>query len=118
MERLRRIEVTTAYPFLLNVYHDFAKGRITGSQAAEILDILENFILRRFVCGVPTNTLNKIFPSLYSQASQHGQLVEGVKAVLSSKNYPRDAGFREKFATTQFYGGDRGTKGRLILERL
>jgi hypothetical protein len=29
MYRLNRIEVTTAYPFPLNVYHDFSLGRIS-----------------------------------------------------------------------------------------
>jgi uncharacterized protein with ParB-like and HNH nuclease domain len=118
MQRLNRLEVTTAYPFLLNVYDDFARGAITEEQAVETLDVLENFVFRRFVCGVPTNTLNKIFPQLYAQSLQGGDLVTGVKAVLATKNYPRDAEFRERFKAARFYGGDRGAKGKLALERL
>lgn len=118
MDRLNRTEVTTAYPFLLNVYDDFVKSRMSESDTVEILEMLENFVLRRFVCGVPTNTLNKMFPPLYSQAKQHGNLVAGVRAVLATKNYPRDTEFRERLSTVRLYGGDRGVKGRLILERL
>jgi uncharacterized protein with ParB-like and HNH nuclease domain len=117
-ERLNRLEVTTAYPFLLNAYHDFNKKHIDESQFIEILETLESFILRRFVCGVPTNTLNKIFPTLYSQALQSGDLVCGLKTVLATKNFPRDLEFQEKFVSTRFYGGDRAIKGKLILERL
>ena len=118
LERLNRIEITTAYPFLLNVYRDFDKSIITSEEAVEILDVLENFMIRRFVCGVPTNTLNKMFPLLYSQAKQHHRLVEGVCAILATKNYPKDVEFRESFALVKLYGGDRGAKGRLILDRL
>jgi Protein of unknown function (DUF1524) len=118
LERLSRLEVTTAYPFLLNVYHDYSKGIIKEHQFVEVLDTLENFILRRFVCGIPTNTLNKIFPPLYSQSIQQGDLVNGLKAVLATKNYPRDLEFRNKFASTRFYGGDRAAKCKLILEKL
>ena len=54
MHRLNRIEVTTAYPFLLNIYNDHTAGTVSESEFAEILRILENFMVRRFVCGVPT----------------------------------------------------------------
>jgi len=118
LERLLRIEVTTAYPFLLNVYRDYSRGVITKVQFGEILDLLENFMVRRFICGVPTNTLNKLFPPLYVQAKAQSNLVEGVKAYLASKNYPKDAEFIENFATARLYGGDRGIRGRMILERL
>lgn len=33
MERLNRIEVTTAYPFLLNVYDDYAQNRLDAGRA-------------------------------------------------------------------------------------
>jgi hypothetical protein len=120
LERLVRIEVTTAYPFLLNVYRDYSDGNLTAGQSSEILDVLENFIVRRFICSVPTNTLNKLFPPLYSQARAQPQtsLVEGVKANLATRNYPKDAEFSENFATARLYGGDRGIRGKMILERL
>jgi uncharacterized protein with ParB-like and HNH nuclease domain len=117
--RLNRIEVTVAYPFLLNVFADYANGRISEDEAADTLDVLENFLVRRFVCGTPTTGLNRVFPILYVQAVQSPSLSEGVKAVLWTRSYPRDAEFRERFATSRIYGaGDRIAKTKLILERL
>ena len=75
-------------------------------------------MVRRFICGVPTNTLNKLFPPLYVQAKAQFNLVEGVKAYLASRNYPKDGEFVESFATARLYGSDRGIRGKLILERL
>jgi hypothetical protein len=117
--RLNRIEVTTAYPFLLNVYHDYAQGRITVPDFVEILDLIENFMIRRWVCAVPTYGLNKIFPPLYQQASQYATLIDGVKQTLKTKNYPRDVEFRERVASSRLYGpAERVDKTKLILERL
>ena len=119
MHRLNRIEVTTAYPFLLNVYHDFSVGRISEYEFAEVISVLENFMIRRFVCSVPTYGLNKVFAALYSQASQNPSIAVGVKEALRTKNYPRDVEFRERFVSTKLYGGgDRIEKTKIILERL
>ena len=119
LARLNRIEATTAYPFLLNVYHDYAAGRLRLDDVSDILDILEAFLIRRYVCGIPTNSLSKIFVSLYAQAQTANSLKEGVKAVLSDRGFPRDKNFRDQFVTLQVYGGgDRRDKAKLILDRL
>ena len=66
-ERLRRlnsIEVTTGYPFLLNIYEDVANGDLSETDFINILDTLETFLVRRFVCNVPTNTRFQMTASL------------------------------------------------------
>lgn len=120
LDRIGRLEMRTVFPFLLNCYHEFSAGRLGRSDFASILQTLDNYLLRRFVCGVPTNQLNKIFAPLFSQASASGEsgLAEGVKRVLQSKGYPRDAEFKAKLIDAKLYGGDRGRKGKLILDRL
>ncbi len=119
MHRLNRIELTTAYPFLLNIYSDYTAGKISEGEFAEVLGVLENFMIRRFVCSVPTYGLNKVFPALYAQVSQNSSVVAGLKDVLRTKNYPRDAEFRERFISSKLYGsGDRIEKTKIILERL
>jgi hypothetical protein len=119
MQRLNRIEVTTIYPFLLNVYHAFSIGRISEDEFVEVIGVLENFMIRRFVCGVPTNDLNKVFAAIYSQVDHNAATVADLKDALRTKNYPRDVEFRERFVSTKLYGGgDRIGKTKLILERL
>ena len=119
MHRLNRIELTTAYPFLLNMYSDFSTGKISEDEFAEVLRILENFMVRRFVCSVPTYGLNKVFPALYAQVNQNPSLIAGLKDVLRTKNYPRDAEFRERFISSKLYAvGERIEKTKIILERL
>ncbi len=87
--RLNRLEITTAYPFLLACYDDYDNGRLTANMFFEILNIIENFIIRRFVCAIPTNHLNKIFPPLHRQVKDTQKpFVEGVKDILEQRNYP------------------------------
>jgi uncharacterized protein with ParB-like and HNH nuclease domain len=119
LTRLNRFEATTAYPFLLNVYHDYATRKLSEDDFAAVLDVLETFLIRRFICNVPTHGLNRMFASLYGQAIRGGNLLEGAKQVLRDKNFPSDEIFREQFAAGRLYGGgERLGKAKLILERL
>jgi uncharacterized protein with ParB-like and HNH nuclease domain len=123
LARLNRLEVTVAYPFLLSVYTEYAAGSLPEAAFVTILDTLENFLVRRFVCGVPTHGLNKIFAPLYEQATRasDGDLVAGVRKTLSanSRAYPKDDDFRTRLKSARLYGGgERREKTKLILERL
>ena len=119
LRRLNRLDVTTAYPFLLNAYDELEAGKLSPDELAQIVSCLENFIIRRFVCNYPTNQLNKLFPPLFNQikASGHTHLLDGVCKLLPSKGYPKDFEFRTRLADSKLYGGgDRRARTRFILE--
>ena len=119
-ERLNRIEVTTAYPLLLPLYAEYDQGKLSETDFVEILKTLENFLIRRFVCGIPTHQLNKIFLPLYSQIIKNDVgIVITLKTVLQTKGYPKDAEFLSRLRETRLYGaGERAAKTKLILESL
>jgi hypothetical protein len=119
--RLNRIEVTTAYPLLLNFYEKYSNFEITPENFVKILQILENFLIRRFVCNIPTNQLNKIFPSIYpSLPSKYpDDLITGLKAILQTKGYPKNEEFKMRLKDSKLYGGgDSIRKTKLILESI
>jgi hypothetical protein len=104
LHRLNRLEVTVPYPFLLAVYADVAAGSRTDDEFCAVLDAVDNYLVRRFVCGVPTYGLNKIFAPLYEQATRGGlELATGVRNTLSSstRGYPRDDEFRERLGAAR-----------------
>ena len=118
---LARLDVTTAYPFLLRCYEDVEEGRTTLAELTEVVRLVENYVVRRFVCGVPTNQFNKIFPGLYNQIRReaHPDLPSGVRAILSGRGYPKDVEFRKALVESSLYGsGDRQAKLRFLLERI
>ncbi len=119
LARLQRLEITVAYPFLLPLYADYATGAVTIEQLGDVLDVLETYIVRRFVCGVPTHGLNKVFIPLYQQVRKQPELREGIRTVLAERACPRDDEFRERLDGGKLYGGgDRRAKTQLILSRL
>ena len=121
LKRINGLESTTIYPFLLNCYDDYYKNVLSVSHFAEVLSVIENFLIRRFVCNVPTNQLNKIFPSLYITITktESCDFISELKATLQSKSYPKDNEFKVKLRDTGLYGsGDRARKTKLILERI
>lgn len=121
LRRLNRIEVTTAYPLLLNCYGNYMENKISKTDFVTILKTLENYLIRRFVCNVPTNQLNKIFQAVYPLliTKHQDNHAEGIKAILQNRGYPKDTEFYTRFKETKFYGaGDRQKKTKLILEAL
>lgn len=119
--RLNRIEVTTAYPLLLSFYRNYVDNKIGKNDFVIILKTLENFLIRRFVCGVPTNQLNKIFPTIYPQIASKfpNEIVNGFRTLLQDKGYPKDNEFYLRFMESKLYGGgDRQIKTKLILETI
>jgi predicted transport protein len=76
--------------------------------------------VRRFVCGVPTNQLNKIFAPLYQQIkASASSFVDSVKDILEKRGYPKDYEFEKNLREAKLYGGgDRKEKTKFILETL
>ncbi len=67
LEYINKLEINVAYPFLMKVYEDYAENVITKDTFIEILEFIQSFVWRRFVVGLPTNALNKIFMTLYEK---------------------------------------------------
>lgn len=119
LTRLQRLRATVCYPFLLSVFEDRSRGNVSDVQVAEILDTIENFIVRRYVCGTMRAELNELFTALYRNASRFSSLVTGVKEVLASRNYPLDSEFSDSLQNRKLYrAGEARDRAKLILERL
>lgn len=117
--RLQRLRATVCYPFLLRVFEDRSTKKIFNEELLEILDVLENFIVRRYVCATIRAELNELFTALYRSASRFGSLSGGVREVLGSRNYPTDEEFSENLQERQLYGaGELRERAKLILERI
>lgn len=117
--RLQRLRATVCYPFLLNVFEDRASRKVTDEEVIQVLDVIENFIVRRYVCGTIRAELNELFTALYRNASRFTRILEGVREVLGSRNYPLDQEFFDSLQTRKLYGaGEVRDRAKLILERL
>lgn len=86
---LRELRVDVAYPFLFDVYGEYAADRITAEEVLEIVRMIEAYVFRRAVCTVPTNSMNKTFAT-FAKSIKRDRYVESVKAAfLTMKSYRR-----------------------------
>lgn len=64
---LNKMEHKVVRPFLLALYRDYAKEKFEKEEFIKILNLTESFLIRRYICGFGTNSLNGIFPKLYQE---------------------------------------------------
>jgi predicted transport protein len=86
---LNDLKVDVAYPFLLNIYSDFEEGTINQETFLDILSFIQSYVFRRFVCGIPTNSLNKTFATLYKSIDKENYLDSLKAAFVFMSNYRR-----------------------------
>jgi uncharacterized protein with ParB-like and HNH nuclease domain len=117
--RIGRLRATVTWPFLLRLFQARADTKVTDEDVTTILDVIENFLVRRSVCGTIRAELNKLFPALYDTALPFRTLPDGVREVLGSRNYPSDEEFLQSLQTRQLYGaGEARDRAKLMLERI
>ena len=112
--RLRVLNQTTCYPFLLHVFDDYHRGVITEETVEKILQFILAYLLRRMVCGVPSNTLRGLFTYLYNRifkvASNKQKYYETLNKFLftvSSKDViPSAAEFERALQKANIYGNN------------
>lgn len=120
LEYINRLEINVSYPFLLPVLDDYQNSIIDKHQLIEVLALVQNFVFRRFILGLPTNALNKIFMSLYDKVESNNYVPSIQKALLSrsgSQRFPRDKEIAEALRIKDVY--TIKTKNRVyLLDRL
>ncbi len=115
---LKSLDVTTSYPLLLRLFDANATGLLNDFDFEKCLGLVEAFVIRRAVCGVPTNNLNKLFlqwskffPGLDHVSWLHVSMSSG----NGGRRFPTDLEFSEAYRMQPQYG--RGST-RFILLRL
>ena len=115
---MKDIRMEVAYPFLLKVHDDCDAGVITIEELREIVRLCVSYVLRRAVCDIPTNSLNKTFATMKNDIKPENYL-NSVKAFFvlldSYKEFPNDERFLAMFLTRDIYNMNRC---RYILSRL
>lgn len=115
LQRLNTLETFTAYPFLVSAYDSYRTGVIDRDEFVAALITLENYIVRRYLAGEPTNYLNKMFPTLWRELDLR-TFNSSLQEALLNKNYPSDNRIRQVLKSHQIYDSRRTQKLCLILE--
>ena len=85
LEYINRLEINVAYPFLLQVFEDAENGLLAKDELIKVLKLIQSYAWRRFIVGLPTSSLNKIFMTLYSEVETEEYYDSIAKALLKKK---------------------------------
>jgi uncharacterized protein with ParB-like and HNH nuclease domain/predicted transport protein len=103
---LRELKVDVAYPFLLELYEDYANGVLSEDDFVQAVRLVEAYVFRRAVCAIPTNSLNKTFAT-FGRALKKDRYLESIQAHLlllpSYRRFPSDDEFRQELRTRDLY---------------
>lgn len=93
LRSIKQLEINVSYPFLLPVYDDYITNDIDKNTFIEVLRLIQSYTWRRFIVGLPTNALNKIFMTLYTDVDRSNYLKSIEKALIkkrSSQRFPNN----------------------------
>jgi uncharacterized protein with ParB-like and HNH nuclease domain/predicted transport protein len=103
---LRDLKVDVAYPFLLELYHDYASGTLNSADFVAAVRLVEAYVFRRAICAIPTNSMNKTFAT-FGKALRKDRYLESIQAhflmLPSYRRFPADDEFRRDLHTRDVY---------------
>lgn len=112
------LEMDVIYPLLLELYSDYSNGVLSKDDFRHSIALIESYLFRRAVCGLGTNSLNKVFPS-FTKHIQKDEYFKSLKAhfgyLTEKQRFPNNDEFKNLFITIDFY---KFKKNRYFFERL
>ncbi|GAA9791014.1 DUF262 and DUF1524 domain-containing protein [Helicobacter pylori] len=100
------LETDVIYPLLLELYSDYSDRVLSEDDFRRSIALIESYICRRAVCGLGTNSLNKVFPS-FARHIQKDEYFESLKAhfgyLTEKQRFPNNDEFKDCFITIDFY---------------
>ncbi len=112
------LERDVIYPLLLELYSDYNDGVLSKDDFRRSIALIESYICRRAVCGLATNSLNKVFPS-FTKHIQKDEYFKSLKvhfgSLTNNQRFPNNDEFKDCFITIDFY---KFQKNEYFFERL
>lgn len=124
--RINKLEVNTAIPLLFDLFYAKKQGLLSEEDMSDCVSVIESYIARRIICGLPTSALNKIFVGMGAEIKRYmdknsATFVDALKYSILSKTgksrFPNDHDFAEKFVVYELYNAKPNTR-KYFFERL
>ena len=103
---IRELKVDVAFPFLLELYGDYAAQQLTKAELLQAARWVESYVFRRAVCGIPTNSMNKTFAT-FTRALKKDRYLESIQAhfllLPSYRRFPANDEFQRELQVRDLY---------------
>ena len=109
LKSLHELKADTVYPFLLEVYDCYERGKIEKSEVIRTLQLVEGYIFRRAVCGLSNKFLNHTFVDILRGMDMDEEnnyledLNEEFLGLPDHRRYPRDREFQFSFRNKDMF---------------
>lgn len=106
LHNIEQLEINVSYPFLLQVFSDYESQLISKTQLLDVLELIQSFVWRRFILGLPTNALNKIFMRLYEDVDSTDYVHSIARSLIKKKGpqrFPKNAEVLTTVIERDFY---------------
>lgn len=109
--RMAQLEIVVTRPFLMEILRLNQDNKLTVDDVLQIFLITENYLFRRNICEVPTNSLNKVFLLLNKEILRYdntandyvSKLIYTLRSKKESGRFPDDNEFADALASKQVY---------------
>ena len=103
---IRELKVDVAYPFLLELYDDYARQVLSKDDLLAAARLVESYVFRRAVCAIPTNSLNKTFAA-FTRSLKKDRYLESILTTFlllpSYRRFPTDEEFKREMQLKDLY---------------
>jgi hypothetical protein len=113
LRQVEGMEITTAYPLLLNLLDRHDRSELSKEDLCICLSDLVSFVLRRSICGESTRAYGKWFVEAITMLRNNPRA--DLQAYWLARRWPDDAAMRERLPGFEIYRRE-STKARVILE--
>lgn len=114
LENIKEIRLTTSYPLMLCLFDVYEANVIDEVELEKCLGLIESYAIRRSVCGVPSNALNRLFVQLAkgfynADDKEFGYFQWLARQLLSldkNRRFPNNIEFEKSFISENQYRRD------------
>ncbi|OWT32571.1 hypothetical protein BGI41_06980 [Methanobrevibacter sp. 87.7] len=109
---LNKMGYDVTRPFIMDLYKDYDNDLLDKEEFIELLKYTESYLMRRFICGIESNSLNKTFAKMYEEMMNLNDkydlnYLNSFKTILllkdSYKIMPKDNEFMNHFKEADLY---------------
>lgn len=111
-KQLKIQRADTVYPFLMQVYNDYEESQrthefeLSRNDFIDIIKAIISYVFRRYICEIPSNSLNKTFAILYNSVDKKNYRISVLATLMlldSYKIFPNNEEFKKAFSTRDMY---------------
>lgn len=122
-DSLAELDFNVTLPFLLSAYDDYKNSldnpdiNLTRDEFIRIVKYVESYCLRRSICDIPTNSMNKTFARLSKEINKQDYYNYFVAAMFEKdtyKRFPTNEEVQEKLLNQNMYSKRKILKHVLI----